>query len=409
MIGGDDYDAGMADARARRSKRDGQSSDYNRGYDDVMQWERPLDDVMRDKLNGPPLLGFHGMFIGDTETHPVKIVHRERHGSYLQGTDILGAGMVMAKPAPAPVAKVVVPVKVAPVAVAPAPVAAKPAVVNQQVPAGVKPAVVNQQVAHALATIPDVCGIMVVNVLGTPADLPALRKLADEYKIWFLEDNCESLGAAVGGAYAGTWGDLSTFSFFWSHHITTGEGGMVLARNPYLYGLARSMRSHGWTRGVANMVGGTPDPRYAPFDFVVPGYNFRMMDTQAAPGRVQLRKLDEQVTFRFNNLKALRNNIKGTSLEPAGLRGAVSPMAAPSLYTGSNFEKFNRRLQEAGIESRPLIAGNILRQRVAKQYNMSSDSTNLADRWHDRGFYLGIYGEPMEQYVFDELRKIACE
>jgi hypothetical protein len=130
-------------------KRDGQSSDYNRGYDDVMQWERPLDDVMRDKLNGPPLLGFHGMFIGDTETHPVKIVHRERHGSYLQGTDILGAGMVMAKPAPAPVAKVVVPVKVAPVAVAPAPVAAKPAVVNQQVPAGVKPAVVNQQVPAA--------------------------------------------------------------------------------------------------------------------------------------------------------------------------------------------------------------------------------------------------------------------
>jgi CDP-6-deoxy-D-xylo-4-hexulose-3-dehydrase len=266
-----------------------------------------------------------------------------------------------------------------------------------------------QQVAHALATIPDVCGIMVVNVLGTPADLPALRKLADEYKIWFLEDNCESLGAAVGGAYAGTWGDLSTFSFFWSHHITTGEGGMVLARNPYLYGLARSMRSHGWTRGVANMVGGTPDPRYAPFDFVVPGYNFRMMDTQAAPGRVQLRKLDEQVTFRFNNLKALRNNIKGTSLEPASLRGSVSPMAAPFLYTGSNFEKFNRRLHEAGIESRPLIAGNILRQRVAKQYGMTSFPTPRADLWHDRGFYLGIYGEPMEQYVFDELRKIACE
>jgi CDP-6-deoxy-D-xylo-4-hexulose-3-dehydrase len=84
-------------------------------------------------------------------------------------------------------------------------------------------------------------------------------------------------------------------------------------------------------------------------------------------------------------------------------------MAAPLLYTGPNFEKFNRRLHEAGIESRPLIAGNILRQRVAKQYGMTSFPTPRADLWHDRGFYLGIYGEPMEQYVFDELRKIACE
>lgn len=251
----------------------------------------------------------------------------------------------------------------------------------------------------------DITGIMVVNVLGTPADLPNLRRLADTYGVWLIEDTCESLGASIKGFPAGTWGDLGTFSFFWSHHITTGEGGMVLARNPYLYGLARSMRSHGWTRGVASMVGGTNDPRYAPFDFVVPGYNFRMMDTQAAPGRVQLRKLPQQLMHRRNNLSLLNSTIINTSISPPAQRGVPAPMAASFLYTGKNFEAFNLRLQEAGIESRPLVAGNILRQRVAKQYNMTFEPTPIADMWHEYGFYLGLWGEPMNPDLFHNLRE----
>ena len=266
------------------------------------------------------------------------------------------------------------------------------------------------QCRRALADHPDIIGICAVNVLGVCADLPALRQLADQHGLWFVEDNCESLGAMIGGQYAGTWGDLGTFSFYFSHHITTGEGGMVLVRNPYLFNLLRSLRSHGWTRGIPGL-GNAADQggRYAPFNFVIPGYNFRMMDLQAAPGRVQLRRLREMVAVRELNLMngwTAVGGIKGLTLQQ--LRGKVSPMAFAMRYDKPDFTDFLGRLDAAGVEHRPLIGGNILRQPVAKHYNIVAYPTPMADAWHDRGLYVGIYGTKMDLALFEELRKCAA-
>lgn len=256
---------------------------------------------------------------------------------------------------------------------------------------------------RALRDHTDIMGIMVVNVLGVPADLHALRQLCDQHGLWMIEDSCETLGAMVGGQYAGAWGDVGTFSFFFSHHITTGEGGMVLCRNPHIYGLLRSLRSHGWTRGVAGLDCATD--RYAPFTFVYPGYNFRMMDLQAAPGRVQLRRLREMVAVRELNAVRAKEILAGTPLTFQAWRGKVSPMALPLRYDGDDFYGFLARLSEAGIEHRPLIAGNILRQPVARYYNITAYPTPAADAWHDRGLYLGLHGTTMDTSLFEELRR----
>ena len=255
----------------------------------------------------------------------------------------------------------------------------------------------------AVTEHPDAIGVMVVNVLGVPADLGQIRQICDQHGLFLVEDNCESLGASVDGRATGTWGDLGTFSFFFSHHLVTGEGGMVLARNPHLYSLCRSLRSHGWTRGVAGM--DAPGGRYAPFTFVEPGYNFRMMDLQAAPGREQLKKLRTSIAIRERNLQLGRSYLTEASsvLLPA-LRGSTSPMAFPFQYSG-DMRKLQERLVDAGIENRPIIAGNILRQPVASKYNIISYPTPKADAVHEQGLYVGIHPELMSPALFESLRK----
>lgn len=259
-------------------------------------------------------------------------------------------------------------------------------------------------VLRALEDHPGIIGIMVVNVLGVCANLPALRRIADKHGLWLIEDNCESLGASIEGRKAGTWGDLGTFSFFFSHHMHTGEGGMVIAANPHLYSVCRSLRSHGWTRGIAGF-NSMPShhPRYAPFTFVIPGYNLRMMDLQAAPGRVQLKKLDGIIRARRENRKLAAKFLPVDKFKGREERGETSPMALPLRYLGSDFDAFLGRLDREGIEHRPVIAGNILAQKMLDSVKFTAYDTPMADDWHRRGFYVGLWSEPMPDEMFIKL------
>lgn len=243
----------------------------------------------------------------------------------------------------------------------------------------------------------DIMGILSVNVLGVPADNQALRELCDQHGLWWIEDNCESLGARVGRDYTGCWGDIGTFSFFFSHHLVAGEGGALLTRSPHLYSLARSLRSHGWTRGVPGLRSGV-DGRYGAFDFVAPGYNLRPMDLNFAAGRPQLAKLRESIAVRKNNA-ALGRSLLGGTYDLQEWRGDPSPMALPLLCRGDP-GRICRELDARGVEHRPVIAGNILRQPVAQQYRIISYPTPVADLWHEKGLYVGIWGTPMARELF---------
>jgi len=117
-----------------------------------------------------------------------------------------------------------------------------------------------------------------VSVLGNPAALDVMRAFAHQHALYFLEDNCESMDAELGGQKTGTFGDLSTFSFFFSHHISSMEGGIVLTNDEELYHLLRSLRAHGWTRDLPP---GSPlferhgNEHFEAYRFVLPGYNVR--------------------------------------------------------------------------------------------------------------------------------------
>lgn len=244
----------------------------------------------------------------------------------------------------------------------------------------------------------DTKGIMLVHTLGVPADTYRIRDIAKERKLWLLEDCCESLGTySVAGEMAasmkhvGTFGDMGTFSFFFSHHISTGEGGMVVTDSYQLYNMLRSLRSHGWGRGIAGLPK-NKNKKYDPFTFHFPGYNLRPMEMQAAVGRVQLRKFSGMAAARQHNADDLWKAFKDLQLDGhiqlQQTRGKTCHFAFGMLDKHPTV-RLESILDNLGIEHRPLVAGNILRQPVAEYYDFTTQGTPLADQIHEQGLYIG--------------------
>ncbi|HRY16561.1 MAG TPA: aminotransferase class I/II-fold pyridoxal phosphate-dependent enzyme, partial [Candidatus Competibacteraceae bacterium] len=129
--------------------------------------------------------------------------------------------------------------------------------------------------------------LVAVSILGNPAALDLMRAFCNHHNLIFLEDNCESPGAELNGRYAGTFGDLGTFSFFFSHHISTMEGGMLVTDDAELYQLACSLRAHGWTRDLPQpnqICEKRADDFFEAYRFILPGYNLRPLEFGGAVG-----------------------------------------------------------------------------------------------------------------------------
>ena len=146
--------------------------------------------------------------------------------------------------------------------------------------------------------------ILAVSILGNPASLDVMRDFADAHDLIFFEDNCESMDAELSGQKAGTFGDIGTFSTFFSHHISTIEGGVLTTDNSELNALARSIRNHGWTRDVpadAGVYRPSADDFYEAYRFILPGYNVRPQEINGAVGIEQLKKLPNMTAMRRKN------------------------------------------------------------------------------------------------------------
>lgn len=147
--------------------------------------------------------------------------------------------------------------------------------------------------------------IMVVNLLGNPTDFSAIQDLINDKDIVLIEDNCESLGAVFSDKQAGTFGVMGTFSSFFSHHISTMEGGLIVTDDEELYHVMLTLRAHGWTRNlpkVNHVVDKKSDDLFEEsFRFVLPGYNVRPLEMSGALGQEQLRKLPEIIAGRRRN------------------------------------------------------------------------------------------------------------
>lgn len=255
--------------------------------------------------------------------------------------------------------------------------------------------------------------ILAVNLLGNPNDFDAIRDIIGERDITLLEDNCESLGAKYNGKQAGTFGKMGTYSAFFSHHISTMEGGMIVTDDERLYHTLLSLRAHGWTRNLpkVNHVCGTKsdDPFYESYRFVLPGYNLRPLEMSGAIGIEQIRKLPAFIENRRSNAARFRERcgmLKDFRLQQEIGESSwfgFSLVIAPD----SPLERKDvlAALDAAGIDVRPIVSGNFANSEATRWLDFSvGGNLENADYIDERGFMVGNHHYALD----DEIELLAA-
>ncbi len=260
--------------------------------------------------------------------------------------------------------------------------------------------------------------VMVAHTLGNPFDLNAVKAFCDKHDIWLVEDNCDALGSRYeyNGElkFTGTIGDIGTSSFYPPHHMTMGEGGAVYTNNPLLNRLIRSMRD--WGRdcicpsGKDNFCGHRFDKQYGELPLGYDhkyvyshfGYNLKATDMQAAVGCAQIKKFPSFVERRKENFARLKAGLAG--LEDKIILPVAAENADPSWFgflitckEGVDRNKVVRKIEEAGVQTRMLFAGNLIKhpcfdemRKTGEGYRIVGDLTNT-DRIMNDTFWVGVY------------------
>ena len=246
--------------------------------------------------------------------------------------------------------------------------------------------------AEALENIDGIKAILTVNLLGNPSQIDELRDLADSYNLLLLEDNCESFGSSFNEKMMGTYGDMGTHSFFFSHHLQTMEGGMILTNSEETAQYIDSLRAHGWLRTLPDknyIHNKTGDPFEDSFRFVLPGYSVRPLEMSGAIGQVQLSKWPAMMEERRKNAKYFKEKFKEIVITQAE-HGTSSWFGFSVIHPDIDRKILTNALQAAQVEIRPIVAGNFLRNPVIRylDYEVVGTLPN-ADTIHDHGFFLG--------------------
>ena len=229
--------------------------------------------------------------------------------------------------------------------------------------------------------------ILCVNILGNPNDYEKIKKIINKKNIFLLEDNCESLGAQFKKTKVGNFGVMSSFSTYFSHHISTIEGGVITTNDREFYHILLSLRSHGWTRNLPhkNLITGTKskDIIKESYKFILPGYNLRSSEIHAAAGIEQLKKLDSYLKKRKTNFQyfknLLKNNKKIILQKEIGEPSYFAISLILKKKSNKNFQKLKDFLHSLKIEYRPIVTGNFANSIVAKKYLNFSISSKLTN------------------------------
>ena len=262
-----------------------------------------------------------------------------------------------------------------------------------------------QKVREAIT--PRTKAILTVNLLGNPSDLIALQQIAKENNLLLFEDNCESLGAKVDGKQAGTFGFAGTYSSFFSHHISTMEGGITVTDDLAFYQTMKSIRAHGWTRDlpVENFVHNKSGDEWDDlFRFVLPGYNLRPLELEGALGQSQIRKLDGFISHRRANATVmLEESSRFPNIKLQKENGESSWFGFSLLLDGPLSGKRSllvQALNKAEIQSRPIVAGNFALNPVMKHLRHNPIPTlPNADDIHQNGLFVGNHHFPMDKQI----------
>jgi CDP-6-deoxy-D-xylo-4-hexulose-3-dehydrase len=240
--------------------------------------------------------------------------------------------------------------------------------------------------------------IMAVNLLGNPNDFDRIKSIIGTRKITLIEDNCESLGAEFQEKKAGTFGVMGSYSSFFSHHISTMEGGIISTDDDELHHILLSLRAHGWTRNlpkVNHVCSDKSDDIFKEsFRFVLPGYNVRPLEMSGALGIEQIKKLPYLIAERRKNAAMLQavmqDHPKVLIQKETGLSSwfGFSLVIRPGISLTR--DELLLKLNAIGFEVRPIVAGNFAKNEVVKYFNseVSGELIN-ADHLDANGLFIG--------------------
>lgn len=244
--------------------------------------------------------------------------------------------------------------------------------------------------------------VVVVHALGFNAITEEIMDILNEAKVFVIEDCCESHGALLDvelGSKIGTYGDISIFSFYFGHHITTVEGGVLSTNNEEIFQLCRMFRSHGMTREASDVVRRQYVRNYPNlnpmFTFAVAGFNFRSTELNAVIGLSQLKKLDGNILKRKENLKIWLDNISSEKFQIDFNCAGNSNFALPLILRNADRDlkdKVCKKLHDLDIEYRLGTAGggNLACQPFVKNYpHRIVDDQHVVNHIHDFGLYVG--------------------
>jgi len=250
---------------------------------------------------------------------------------------------------------------------------------------------------------PEVC--ILVSVLGLVPDMKRIMSLCKKYNVILLEDVCESLGSKYKDDYLGTFGLMSFFSFYYGHHISTIEGGMITTEDKNMHDILVSIRNHGWDRDWSEDLKKEYREKYgidsfsSMYAFYFPGLNLRSTDLQAFLGINQIEKIEPFSSVRNRNFLKYSELIKENYLNVNQRDGDfVSNFAYPVVH--SERDSIIAKIKEHNIEVRPLISGSMAKQPFAKGVNKKYGTGN-SDIIHEKGFYLPNHQDlSLEQVEF---------
>ncbi len=260
--------------------------------------------------------------------------------------------------------------------------------------------------------------ILPVHLLGNPCKMNEIRKIARKNGLHIIEDCCEALGAKIKNKKVGSFGDLSTFSFFISHHITTMEGGMLVTNNEAYYELGKSLRAHGWSRELKDKKRIEKKYPYINSNFLFSnlGYNLRPTEIQGGFGIHQIKKLDKFLDIRKSNASFWRKNLEKFSefielTDTEQEHFHANMLFAIKIRKNSYFSKDElvKFLKKSGIETRPVMAGNFVMQPVTdimqfKSVGKLNNSTDIMQNSFLIGNHQNIDTNGRE-YVLERITK----
>ena len=250
--------------------------------------------------------------------------------------------------------------------------------------------------------------IMIIHALGNSTDIDLISNYAKKRNIILIEDTCESLGSKFKGKNLGTFGDFSSFSFYYSHQLTSGEGGMIVCNNKFDYRILQSLRAHGWDREISK--------KKNTFNFVNQGFNLRPLDISASIATSQLKRLKKMIKIRKYNrdiiIKYLKNSPKWDdqfTFFESSKHLKPSWFSIP-LLINKKYLKYKRiflkRLEKNKVETRPIISGNFINQPAIKLHKFRFKKKNFrnSQEIEDRGFFIGL---PTKKIKLQDIKRLT--